>query len=218
MEVTIFESLSASNAIKKALTESRELYIKALKRQYTFGRLKIMNVTKEQAIKINLGDLATINKVYFENIEVIKKFARCYQYRMSFGTRLYLAEDIIQQVYVDLRYYDFTSNKTLRHCLNCTCKTSNNGGIMKYKAYRSERKTARFLYDEIRPHNSKMEEAAELIDFVGADERQSNPETILIDREEPKLYTEAMHREIIQSLPRTQRYKYLEAFGGENVR
>lgn len=213
MGYSIIDKLCATGELKRAILESRERYTSELKRQYKYGRLTVMNVTREEAIKINLGNLKTINKVYFDNIDVIERYARCYQYRMSTGTRIYRAEDIINQVYVDIRYYDFTDDSTLKHCLNCTCKTSNNGGIMNYNAYRSERKTSRFLYDEIKTHNAKMEDGATLIDYVGADELKSNPEAILIDQETPKKYTRAMQRDLIARLKRSEINGFLEAFG-----
>lgn len=215
MEVTIFDRLSGNvPEIKKELQKENKLFREALERQYNFDKLTFIKLTRAEAIKVNLGDVKTINEVYFRNIKHFKNIAGYYHYNKSFGAKIYYIEDILQQIYVDLRYYDFTKDSTARKCLNITCLSSNYGGILHYLEYRSDRKATRFLYDQINAHNSKMEEAAELIDFIGADERRSNPETILIDREEPKLYTQVMHVEIIKSLPRSQRYKYIEAFEG----
>ena len=217
MEITIFDRLSKSlPEIKKVLQKEKELFKQALESQYKFSALTFIKMTREEAIKINLGDVKTLNKVYFDNIRVFTNFARYYQFNKTNGTKVYFAEDILQQVYVDLRYYDFTSDSTARKCLNITCVSSNNGGILNYLKYRSERKASKFLYEQIKAHNSKMEEGDELIELIQAPEKETNPEAILIDRETPKQYTQAMHREILKSLPRAQRYKYIEAFGVEN--
>lgn len=216
MEITIFDRLSKSvPEIKKALQKEKEFFKQVLESQYKFSTLTFIKITREEAIKVNLGDVKTLNKVYFENIKVFTSFARYYQYNKNDGAKIYFAEDILQQIYVDLKYYDFTNESTARRCLNITCVSVNNGGILNYLKYRSERKASKFLYEQISAHNSKMEENAELIDLIQAPEKETNPEAILIDRETPKQYTEAMHREILKSLPRAQRYKFMEAFGGE---
>lgn len=217
MEITIFDRLS-NNApeIKKALQKERQLFKEALENQYCFKELNFIKLTREEAININLGDIKTINKVYFDNIKVFTNFARYYEYNKTYGARVYRAEDILQQVYIDIRYYDFTSETTVKKCLNITCVSSNNGGIYNYLKYRTERKATKFLYDQITAHNSKMDDGALLLDYVEAPEKETNPEAIMIDRETPKNYAKAMHREIIKSLTRSQRYKYIDVFGGYN--
>lgn len=216
METNIFERLSNNvQSIKEELQKEKKLFKQALENQYCFETLNFIKITREQAIKVNLNDVETINKVYFDNIKVFTAFARFYQYKKTYGAKVYCAEDILQQVYVDLRYYDFTNDSTARKCLNITCIASNNGGILHYLSYRNERKASRFLYEEINTHNSKMEDGALLLDYIKAPEIETNPETILIDRETPKQYAEAMHREIMQNLTLTQRYKYFDVFGGK---
>ena len=217
MIITILDRLSDSvPGIKKTLQKEKEFFKKALESQYNFNALTFIKITREEAIKINLGDIKTINKVYFDNIRLFKNFAGYFQFNKTTGAKVYCVEDILQQVYVDLRYYDFTSDSTARKCLNITCKSSNNGGILNHIKYRNERKASCFLYEQINAHNSKMEDGALLLDIVEAPEKETNPEAILIDRETPKQYTEAMHEEIIKNLPRAQRYKYIEMFGVEN--
>lgn len=216
MEITIFDRLS-NNApeIKKALQKEKDFFKQALESQYKFSALTFIKITRKEAIKVNLGDVKTINKVYFDNIRLFKNYAGHYQFNKTSGAKIYCFEDILQQIYVDIRYYDFTSDSTARKCLNITCSSSNNGGILNYLKYRSERKAFKFLYEQINVHNSKMEDGALLLDLIEAPEKETNPEVILIDRETPKKYTEVMHREILKSLPRAQRYKYIEAFGVE---
>ena len=214
METNIIERLSNNSPeIKKSLLNEKRLFKQALENQYQFIELSFIKITREEAIQVNLGDVNTINKVYFENIKVFKNFSKYYQFNKTTGAKLYCAEDILQQIYIDLRYYDFTNDNTARKCLNLTCVSSNNGGILNYLQYRRERKASKFLYDEIKMHNSKMTDGAFLLDCIEAPEKETNPEAILIDRETPKQYTEAMHLEILKNLTRTERYKYLEAFG-----
>lgn len=217
MEITIIDRLSNNVLeIKKALQKEDKLFKEALENQYQFETLSFIKITRAEAIKINLGDIKTINKIYFDNIKIFTNFARCYEYNKTYGAKVYRAEDILQQFYVDLRYYDFTNNNTLKRCLNITCVSSNNGGILHYLQYRTERKATKFLYEQINSHNSKMEDGALLLDFVEAPEKETNPEAIMIDRETPKKYNQAMHREIMKNLTRSQRYNYLDVFGGDN--
>lgn len=216
MVVTIFDRLSDNlPEIKQVLQKEERLFKQALENQYKLKTLSFVKITREEAIKVNLGDIETINKVYFQNISVFTNFARYYEYNKTYGTKIYNTEDILQQVYVDLRYYDFTNENTVKKCLNITCVSSNMGGILNYLHYRTERKPTKFLYEQISAHNSKMEESALLLDYIQADEKETNPETIMIDRETPKQYTQAMHREIMKNLTRSQRYKYFDIFGND---
>lgn len=165
MEITIFDRLSSSAPeIKKALQKEKELFKKALENQYNFNKLKIIKITREEAIKVNLGDIKAINKVYFENIRTFTNFARCYYFNKTYGAKIYCAEDILQQIYVDLRYYDFTSNSTTQKCLNITCASSNNGGILNYLNYRSERKACFSFFKHPNANGIVKETVAPIID------------------------------------------------------
>ena len=97
MEITIFDRLSKSvPEIKKALQKEKEFFKQALESQYKFSALTFIKITREEAIKVNLGDVKTLNKVYFDNIRVFTNFARYYQFNKNAGTKVYFAEDILQ--------------------------------------------------------------------------------------------------------------------------
>lgn len=82
-------------------------------------------ITPEQIEKIKERDRDTINKVYFDNLEQFKKMARGYCNRNG----LYgFYEDCLNQIYVDLSDYDFTTscelafsikNSFARACMSC---------------------------------------------------------------------------------------------------
>ena len=101
MEITIFDRLSGNAPeIKKALQKEKELFEQALKNQYQFNVLSFIKITREEAIKVNLGDIETINKVYFDNIRVFRNFARFYEFNKTYGTKVYCAEiNIFRAIY-----------------------------------------------------------------------------------------------------------------------
>lgn len=209
---TIFEIIKASAKKHEIAFGSLE---EALKMRYNYTVLPILNITKTEAIKINMHDRSTINKVFFGNLDFFTRYARKAVYN-CYGVKSLCAEDIINQIYVDIRYYDFATEKTLRRCLSITCKTSNSGGITSYSSWRNERKADCFLYDLLSSHTSKMEEGETLLDFIKADDK-SDPEVLLISKAEEEAsrpYTELMIKQVTERLPPSQRKKFLEAFGG----
>ena len=224
MEASIFEIIKASQRqieeLKKGNTERREQYRAELESKYIDGALSKYHISKDDAVNIKLNDVQTINKVYYENLRFFRNLARWYvrneQYREK--TKIVDVEDVLNQIYVDLRYYDYTSEKTFKDGLYITCRTINNGGYIGYKKWREEKKASRFLQDEIFSHNSKIDESTSLNDLLQAEERTSNPETMIIEeeqRESEKEYRQAILEEIVMTLPKSKRRHFMQIFGDD---
>ncbi len=67
-------------------------------------------ITPEQIEKIKQRDRDTVNKVYFANLEKFKRMAYrycCIRKQYSFF------RDCVQQIYVDMLYYDYSDSRTL---------------------------------------------------------------------------------------------------------
>lgn len=224
MEASIFEIIKASQRqieeIKKGNNERREQYRAELEKLYIDGALSKYGITKEQAINIKLNDVQTKNNVYYANIKFFCNLARWYVRNEQFRekTKIVDVEDIINQIYVDLRYYDYTNEKTFKSGLYITCRTINNGGYVGYKKWREEKKASKFLQDEIFSHNSKIDDATSLDELLSADERTTNPETMIIEkeqRESEKIYRQSMLSEILMTLPKSKRRHFMELFGDD---
>lgn len=212
MEVTIIDIIR-TNA--KCCEEIKKSFREQLEEIYNYEELPLLRLTKEEAIKINMHDRKAINKAYFENLGYFKALANAFARNNTQKTQVYCMEDIINQIYIDMRYYDYTSESTLRRCLYTTCKTSNAGGIANYKKWRNEKRAACFLYDKISAHNSKQDDETSLIDLIGATE-ENNPETLLInesEREVARPYSDLMLNQFLELLPRSQRQKFIDRFG-----
>ena len=67
-------------------------------------------ITPEQIEKIKERDRDTVNKVYFDNLDKFKRMA----YKYCRNSKQYsFFKDCIQQIYVDMLYYDYTNSQTL---------------------------------------------------------------------------------------------------------
>ena len=214
MEYNIIDKIKSSEELqtqlKNGIEERKETYREQLKRLYNYDILPGYNLTKENAIKINLQNRQAIDIFYFGNVKRFRNMAYSFIRRNNYGTAIYAVEDMLNQIYVDCRYYDYTSEKRLTRCIFATFRMINYGGILNSAGYRKDKKTSRFLYDEISARSHKMEEGASLIDFIGVPDEQSNPETITIDREQAKGYNVEMVRRLLRVLPRSQRENFLD--------
>ena len=214
MEYNIIDKIKSSEELqaqlKNGVEERKETYREQLERLYNYDILPGYNLTKEEAIKISMQNRQAIDSFYFNNVARFSRMARAFVRRKNCGTVIYTVEDILNQIYVDCRYYDFTSEKRLTQCIYATFRMSNNGGILNSREYRKDKKASRFLYDEISARNHKMEDGASLIDFISAPDETSNPETILINREQEKGYNVEMIKQLLRALPRAQRKKFLD--------
>lgn len=220
MQYSILDKLNVSAAMRAEMKESaiksaEELRAK-LERFYTFDVLPQFNITKEQAIKINMGDKETINAVYFANVKFFTHIAYYLQRYHSHGTTCLLAEDAVNQIYIDMRYYDYSTVKTFKNGVCTTCRNINTGGILSAGNNEASKKCPHFLFDEIKAHNSKMEDGQTLIDIISETmTAKDDPESLLIKQEEPdkEQYAESMLFHILNKLPPKQRAKFAEAFG-----
>ena len=68
-------------------------------------------ITPQQIDEIKQGNRETINAVYFDNLPKFRKMASNYCWKWQFNKNL--ADDITQQIYIDLPTYDFTNTFTL---------------------------------------------------------------------------------------------------------
>ena len=214
MEYNIIDKIKSSEELqaqlKNGIEERKETYREQLERLYNYDILPGYNLSKEDAIKISMQNRKAIDGFYFDNIKRFTRMACAFIRRNNYGTEVYTVEDILNQIYVDCRYYDFTSEKRLTQCIYATCRMSNYGGILNSREYRKDKKASRFLYDEISARNHKMEDGASLIDFISTPEETSNPEKILINREQGKGYNVEMIKQLLRVLPRAQRKKFLD--------
>ena len=72
--------------------------------------------TEEQIIKIKQFDSESINKFYFDNLELVKSIIRKYIY--LHGWQKYITfDDCIQQFYIDIPLYNYSSRKILYNCI-----------------------------------------------------------------------------------------------------
>lgn len=214
MEYNIIDKIKSSEELqaqpKNGIEERKETYREQLERLYNYDILPGYNLSKEDAIKISMQNRKAIDGFYFDNIKRFTRMAWAFIRRNNYGTAVYTVEDILNQIYVDCRYYDFTSEKRLTQCIYATCRMSNYGGILNSREYRKDKKASRFLYDEISARNHKMEDGASLIDFIGTPDDTTNPETILINREQGKGYNVEMIKQLLRALPPAQRKKFLD--------
>lgn len=221
MNYSILDKLNVSAALRAEMKESaikstEELRAK-LENYYKFDVLPRFGITKEQAIKINMGDKETINAVYFANVRYFTSLSIYMERYESHGTTRYLAEDTVNQIYIDMRYYDYSSVKTFKRGVFTTCRNINTGGILSAgNSNGASKKCAHFLYDEIKAHNSKMEDGKTLLDYISETmTAKDDPESLLIRQEDGdnEQYAEIMLHQILNKLPPKQRNKFAEAFG-----
>ena len=220
MQYSILDKLNVSAAMRAEMKESaiksaEELRAK-LERFYTFDVLPQFNITKAQAVNINLGDKETINAVYFANVRFFTHIAVYMERYHAHGTTRYLAEDTVNQIYIDMRYYDYSTVKTFKRGVLTTCRNINTGGILSAGNKEASKKCPHFLFDELKAHNSKMEDGATFMDYISETmTAKDDPESLLIKQEEPdkEQYAESMLFHILNKLPSKQRAKFAEAFG-----
>lgn len=87
-------------------------------------------------IRIKQGDTAAIADLYNANYDIFAGMARKFvlTQRNICRNYLYEFEDLIQQVYVDIPYYDYSSRCNLYYCIvKGTFMRVNNGGILSAK-------------------------------------------------------------------------------------
>lgn len=220
MQYSILDKLNVSAAMRAEIKESAikpadELRAK-LERFYTFDVLPQFNITKEQAVNINLGDKETINAVYFANVNYFSRVSAFMERFYSHGTTRLLAEDTVNQIYIDMRYYDYSTVKTFKRGVLTTCRNINTGGILSAGNKEASKKCPHFLFDELKAHNSKMEDGATFMDYISETiTAKDDPESLFIKSQEPDKgqYTENMLYQILRHLPPKQRAKFAEAFG-----
>ena len=72
-------------------------------------------ITSEQADKIKRFDIDSLNKVYFDNLQYIKRLSAC----IGRCNRVYnYFEDLVQQAYIVLPYCSFADDKALTKSLS----------------------------------------------------------------------------------------------------
>lgn len=92
--------------------------------------------TDDLIIRIKQGDTAAITKFYNANYDIFAGMARKYVWKQRNLCRnfLYEFDDLIQQVYVDIPYYDYSSRCNLYYgIVKGTFMCVNEGGIIAAK-------------------------------------------------------------------------------------
>ncbi len=81
-------------------------------------------ITPEDIEKIKANDRDTINRVYFDNLPKFEKIAKRYIWRLrasNITVDMSNAEDITQQIYLDLPYYTFDNALKFYYSIRRTC-------------------------------------------------------------------------------------------------
>ena len=89
--------------------------------------------TDDLIIRIKQGDTAAIAELYNANYDIFAGMARKYIWKQRNLCRnfLYEFDDLIQQVYVDIPYYDYSSRCNLYYCIvKGSFMRVNDGGIL----------------------------------------------------------------------------------------
>ena len=150
----------------------------------TGGTRDKFQLTPKQAIKINLGEITARNEFYFANIQFLRGYVRK---RVVERTKYndFKAEefdDIMQQIYLDLPYYNFTSRQTFFKSLRATIRLAAYGGLINLREYQRAVKITQTisLYHECR--YQKSEDEFYLLDVVA--DNMPSPEDLAIRAEE----------------------------------
>ncbi len=222
MEFTIFDSLTSNKRAKaeilKSIAEQKQDLRTFLENYYKIDITGQYNVTKAEAILINLGNAETITAVYFRNYKQFSKTAytvvRTMLYNGNFKPDI---EDILQQIYVDIRLYNFRDLNTLKKSIFKTIRTIMHGGTSNIEAYKREVKNVFSFNAMISAHNSKMEGESEILNFLEADERKTNPEAMAIyaeDRAEQRKQSLAIYNTLMATMQGKERAKLARLYEG----
>lgn len=152
--------------------------------------------SNETITKLKQWNPKAMQEFYYDNLEIITKMAyKFVRNRVDlFRDYSYDVQDLIQQVYIDLPYYDFRSRINLWYCIvKGSFLRVNEGGITTSNN-RIVRNSLIFSYDA--PVKGKSESSSYLLDKCSY---TCNPIDILIEKEE----RENKDNEICSFLERT---------------
>ncbi len=189
MEYSIFEKIQAEPEFKQGIIDGKKKALERVKERlesyYTDDHIlkARFGIDKQTAIKINMQNKKTINKIYFAKIDYFSMFARCWVYKNGLLPFRALAEDIINQIYIDIRYYDFSNYETFKKCLNITAKTAMTGGIVYYQVWLRERKAKYYLYHTLSAQSAKQSKGFDFFALL-EDINALKPEEEIIKNEE----------------------------------
>ncbi len=222
MEYSIFDILASNKRAKadilKAMSEEKQDFKTFLEKHYKADIKAQYHITKTEAVLINLGSVEIINTVYYRNFTQFSKSAYTFvKNKLSSGNFTPDIEDITQQIYIDIRYYNFESLNTLKKCILKTMQTVKNGGITNSEAYKKEVKKVVSFNATISAHNSKMTEARELLEILEADERTTNPEIMAVTAEdgaEQRKQSQAIYKTLMASMQGKDRIKLAKLYEG----
>jgi hypothetical protein len=89
--------------------------------------------TDELIIRLKKWDTAAIAEFYNANYKILFGMAKKFAWKQEYfcGNHFYEVDDLIQQVYIDLPYYDFSSRCNLYYCIvKGSFLRVNEGGII----------------------------------------------------------------------------------------
>lgn len=143
-----------------------------------------LELTPKQAVKINLGEITARNAFYFANSDFLRKYIY-HRVRSRHNYSDFIKEDyddILQQVYLDLPYYNFTNEKTFFSSLRATERLTPYGGLINIREYYRAVKISNTisLYHESRYRKSG--EKFYLLDVIA--DNMPSPEDLAIRTEE----------------------------------
>lgn len=187
-----------------------------LKKLYNYDRLEIFDITAEQAIKINLGDIPTRTQVFTneKNLKIITNIARAWQRKNKTsyrGETVYEFEDMVNQIYVDMQYYSYATYQEIMRCIARSCALSNHGGILYSERYMRSVKTRKIISYQ----QDFADNGATLEKILAANSETTDPVQILENKEERKKSAESeasrerlealIKKQIILSFPKCKR-------------
>lgn len=176
-----------------------------LKAMYNYDRLRIFGITPAQAIKINFGDIPARNDVFTDEkiFRIIAATAARWQ-RKNFtlynGETVYEFGDMIHQIYIDMQYYNYATDREVLRCLSRSCALVNHGGILHYERYMRSAKAGKIISMQ----QDITGDGATLEKVLADDELHSNPEAMLEAEEERKDKARARSAERLEALIKSQ--------------
>lgn len=131
--------------------------------------------TDEQIIKIKNKDIEAMTKFYYDNFKLLSAMARKYARNEYYRTKNYIYDDLIQQVFLDLPYYNYSTRTNLWYgIVKGTFKRINYGGyackdssfptagiVLSYEGLAKDSSNSNYYLDKVASYTDNYDEAEE---------------------------------------------------------
>ena len=205
--------------------EIKKTTLAEIKKLYNYDRLETFDISSAEALKINAGDIPTRTEVYMRkrNFRLIRNIAKKYYFKNKFEYRnadIYEFDDMIDQIYIDMQYYCYTSDLQVMRCIGRSCLMSNHGGILYNERYMRSVKARKiisyqqtingedFTLENILAANSATNDPAEIVE--AAEDRKDSREA------GRKIFEDVIKQRIVNNFRRCDRAELLYAIMGGN--